>query len=225
MQHPSRLLLLAAGLVAATASAQPWNADRLKKEFSQSVISIEGNAELPSSAVESWSGTGFVVHAKGYVLTNAHVAKSETGYKAGSYKLMGRQGKVEGEQFRLEVIKRDDDLDIALLKFSSNLESLRALSIGDSNSVSLEDVYVMGFPRNQGLTVVKGSISDLHARHGRFLTSAPLNYGNSGGPVFNERSGEVIAMVVGGSPGQQGISYLIPINYARGLLRLLGQPW
>jgi len=204
---------------------QPVTGRVLENTYADSVIFIQGEAKFRTGDKDSWTGTGFIVHEKGFVLTNSHVAEDPNKYVRGSIKIKGVPRSKALAMFPLEVIKRDPELDLALLRLPEIGRPWKAVRIGDSNSVrSGQTVFVFGFPLQQDLSFAEGKIANINAKKGRFQTTTPLNRGNSGGPVFDDR-GDVVAMVVGGISSAQGINFLIPVNYARGLLRLVGPPW
>lgn len=154
------------------------------------------------------------------------MAEDPTKYLAGSIQLRGTPKSKALPSYPLEMIKRDPELDIALMKLPDLVgQDWKPVRIGNSNSVrSGHSIFVLGFPLGRDLSFAAGEIANINAEKARFQTTTPLNRGNSGGPAFDDR-GDVVALVVGGISTAQGINFLIPINYARSLLRLVGPPW
>jgi len=155
-------------------------------------------------------GSGFVVDASGYIVTNNHVID-------GADQVTVRLH--DGRELEAEVLGVDDKTDLALLQISA--EGLEALDIGDSDSMRVGDwVVAIGNPFGLGGTATAGIIS----ARGRDIRSgpyddylqidAPINSGNSGGPVFNS-AGEVVGVntaIFSPNGGSVGIGFAIPSN-------------
>ncbi len=158
-------------------------------------------------------GSGFILSADGYVITNNHVVD-------GADEVVVKNS--EGEEFEAEVVGSDAKLDIALLKIKT--EGLRAVKLGDSDTLRVGDwVVAIGNPFGLEQTVTAGIVS----AKGRVIgagpydnfiqTDAAINPGNSGGPLFNAK-GEVIGIntaIYSRSGGNNGIGFAIPINLAK----------
>ncbi len=222
------ILMLATGsmMCVMPAKGQVWDGPRIVSTYSEAVLSIHTRIKTKDGGSKTLAGSGFIVTDKGFVLTNAHMVPDSTSQV--SREITARQQTQptpESPGTSLQVIKVETELDIALLKLPESKAPWRRVQIGDSNGVlEGQNLFVLGFPFNQNLSFVNGTLSSRNAEMGRFQTNVLLNHGNSGGPVFNDR-GEVVAMVVGGFEGTAGINFLIPINYARSLLILLGNSW
>jgi hypothetical protein len=136
------------------------------------------------------TGTGFVVGAKGYVLTNAHVV---TGFKY-------LRGEMEGKQYGLTLVKIDEEADLALLKMDGGAPDGLRLRAGAGPKPG-DPVVAIGFPL-RGLLAIEpavttGAVSALAGikNDKRFLQfTAPVQPGNSGGPLLDQ-SGNVIGVV------------------------------
>jgi hypothetical protein len=170
------------------------------------------------------SGSGFIVHSDGYVLTNHHVIAG-----AGQIEVI-----VPGKGELLASVAADDEYkDLALLKIEA--VGLEALPIAESKGVKvLDTVIVLGYPLAPALGAdVSASQGQVNAirEEGRIpllQIDATVNPGNSGGPVLNDR-GEVVGVVVSklNAPlflQQAGIipervNFAIPIDEARGIIR------
>jgi serine protease Do len=165
-------------------------------------------------------GSGFIVDAQGYVITNNHVIQDADEISV-----------ILHDDTRLEakVIGRDSKTDIAVLKVEPSGE-LPAITFGDSDKVRVGDwVIAIGNPFGFGGTVTTGIVSargrDINAGpYDDFLqTDAPINRGNSGGPMFN-LDGELIGIntaIFSPSGGSVGIGFAIPSNSARPVIEQL----
>lgn len=169
------------------------------------------------------SGSGFIISDDGYILTNYHVIEGIQGngdnVKAITY---------DGTEYPATIIGYDEDHDVALLKIEAT--GLNAAILGDSDAMLVgENVYVVGNPTGEleysmteGIVSAKDrEITAANSSTGRtetisvFQTTAAINGGNSGGPVYNSR-GEVIGIVVAKriSTDIEGLAFAIPINDA-----------
>ena len=159
-------------------------------------------------------GSGFIVDADGYVITNNHVIQDADEISV-----------ILHDETRLEakVVGRDSKTDLAVLKVEPS-GKLPAVTFGDSDKVRVGDwVVAIGNPFGFGGTVTTGIISargrDINAGpYDDFLqTDAPINRGNSGGPMFN-LDGEVIGIntaIFSPSGGSVGIGFAIPSSSAK----------
>jgi len=154
-------------------------------------------------------GSGVVVDAKGYALTNAHVVGTER-----HVTLL-----VDGRSVAAQVVNRNSHTDVALLQFDG--AQLIAAPVGRSAPRPGDTLFVIGTPLDISLshTVTQGILSAVRHVEGRKLyqTDASINRGNSGGPVFNA-AGDLVALSMSGLFSRQGasmgVSYLIPIDTA-----------
>jgi len=157
-------------------------------------------------------GSGFVVSADGYVLTNAHVVQAADEI---TVTLKDKR------EYKARVIGADRRTDVAVLKIDAT--GLQAVSLGDPNRLKVgEWVVAIGSPFGFESTVTKGIVS----AKGRSLpqenyvpfiqTDVPINPGNSGGPLFNMK-GEVVGInsqIYSRTGGFMGLSFAIPIDVA-----------
>jgi serine protease Do len=159
-------------------------------------------------AVEA-RGSGFIIDADGTIVTNNHVVK---GAKTVSVTLS------DGTQLPAKVIGHDSRTDIAVLKIDAH-KQLPYIQLGNSANVKPgEWVVAMGNPFGLGGTVTAGIVSasgrDIGAGpYDQFIQiDAPINQGNSGGPLFTQ-DGKVIGMntaILSPSGGSIGIGFAIP---------------
>lgn len=156
-------------------------------------------------------GSGFLISADGFILTNGHVVDVADDI---SVKL------ADGRVVKAQLKGLDDKLDLALLKIDAGA-TLPFLKLGDSQTLEVgEWVMAIGNPFGLEQTVTAGIVS----AKGRVIgagpyddfiqTDASINPGNSGGPLFNMK-GEVIGINTAIVAGGQGIGFAIPINAAK----------
>lgn len=157
-------------------------------------------------------GSGFIISADGYLLTNAHVVD-------GADEVMVRL--TDKREFKARTIGADKRTDVALLKIEAT--GLPAVKMGDPTQLRVgEWVVAIGSPFGFDNSVTAGIVS----AKGRSLpqenyvpfiqTDVAINPGNSGGPLFNMR-GEVVginSMIYSRSGGYMGVSFAIPIEVA-----------
>ncbi|KCZ84368.1 Do family protease [Hyphomonas adhaerens MHS-3] len=156
-------------------------------------------------------GSGFVISADGYVVTNNHVIDG-----ADEIEVNFANGRV----LDAELVGRDRDTDLAVLKVKSDTP-LSYVSFADSDAAEVGDwVIAIGNPFGFGGSVSAGIISarnrDLNAgRSDDFIqTDAAINRGNSGGPLFN-LGGEVVGVntaIISPTGGSVGIGFSVPSN-------------
>lgn len=163
-------------------------------------------------------GSGFIISADGYILTNDHVVNGADEIKV---KL------ADGRTFTAELQGGDSKLDLALLKIDTGNEKLPVSTLGDSESLKVgEWVMAIGNPFGLAQTVTVGIVS----AKGRVIgagpyddfiqTDASINPGNSGGPLFNSR-GEVVGINTAIVAGGQGIGFAIPVDIAKDVIAQL----
>ncbi|WP_431303513.1 Do family serine endopeptidase [Sediminicoccus sp. BL-A-41-H5] len=159
-------------------------------------------------------GSGFIVSQDGTVITNNHVVRNASSVKV---KLD------DGRELNARVVGRDERTDIAVLKIDAG-QPLPFLALGDSNAARPGDwVVAVGNPFGLGGTVTAGIVS----ARGRDIgvgpyddfiqIDAPINSGNSGGPLFG-LDGSVIGVntaIFSPSGGSVGIGFAIPSNMVR----------
>jgi serine protease Do len=165
-------------------------------------------------------GSGFVIDPSGYIVTNNHVVK-------GASEVTVRLD--DDSVYPAEIIGTDPQTDLALLKIEAK-RSLPTLEFGDSDKAEVGDwVMAVGNPFGLGGTVTAGIIS----ARGRNIAAgpyddflqidAPINQGNSGGPLFN-LNGQVIgvnAAIYSPGGGNVGIGFAIPSNMVKSVVAQL----
>ena len=158
-------------------------------------------------------GTGFLIDASGYIITNAHVLHGSSGAN-----VMNNNH----ETFSASIVYRDEKRDLAILKIVDNdYQQLKKLPYGiKKTEMDLgEELFTLGYPRND-ITYNKGDISASTGHDGDTLSyqiQMSANPGNSGGPVFN-KNGEVIGIISTREKQAQGVSFAIK---SRNIFRLV----
>jgi S1-C subfamily serine protease len=162
-------------------------------------------------------GSGFVLDKAGHIVTNYHVVRGASEIQV-SFS--------NNERIKAMVVGVDPSTDVAVLKVDVQSRALRALPLGNSDSVRVGDqVIAIGNPFGLDRSVTAGIVSAVQRRIEApnqlsishvIQTDAALNHGNSGGPLLNAQ-GEVIgvnAQIETGGLGQGnvGIGFAIPIN-------------
>jgi serine protease Do len=184
---------------------------------------VEGDEEEdcerePGRWEEESIGSGFIIDARGFILTNHHLVKDSADIHVKLH---------DERESRARLIQSDPSSDIALIKIEE--EGLRPIRLGDSDDARVGQwVLAVGNPFGLTQTVSAGIVSALHRSDLRILpfesfiqTDASINPGNSGGPLVSLR-GEAIgintAMYSNSGGGNQGIGFAIPINLAKALV-------
>lgn len=159
--------------------------------------------EMPKGYTLKSGGSGFLVDAKGYIVTNAHVLQ-------GSEVIVGNS---KGQEFKAKIITIDREKDLALLKINDEaFVPLKALPYGiKRNSSDLgEQVFTMGYPRN-AIVYGEGYLSARTGYNGDSLAyqmQISANPGNSGGPIFNH-NGEVIGILSARQEEAEGVVFAV----------------
>jgi serine protease Do len=173
--------------------------------------------DAPQQFRGSSLGSGFVINAEGYILTNNHVVKDATDIRV---KL------TDNREFSATVIGKDPVTDVALIKLKNPPKDLPTVVLGDSDALEQGDfVLALGSPFGLTDTATFGIISAKHrsvsGTYDDFIqTDAAINPGNSGGPLFNLR-GEVVginSMILAPQGTFVGVGFAIPISMARAIL-------
>jgi serine protease Do len=224
--HPSATTV--AVPVKLTSQTSANGVEAIAAAVSPSVVSITtqstaGYDFFGQPETQSAAGTGIIVSADGYILTNNHVISG-----ASTMNVVTSSGK----SYSATLVKADTTHDLALLKI--NATGLPAATLGDSDSVQVgEDVVAIGNALGQFQNTVtqgiisatkrsvtagdQGSFSASETLSGVFQTDAAINSGNSGGPLL-DATGAVIGINTAVSSDAQNIGFAIPINQAKSFL-------
>lgn len=179
----------------------------------------QGDDEMPDQRA---SGSGFFIDG-GYIVTNNHVVENASKMNV----VLS-----DGRRFDAELVGTDPKTDLAVIKVTNGKDLPRALPWGDSKTARPGDsVFAVGAPFGLSNTVTAGIVS----ARGRNLNSgqyddfiqvdAPINRGNSGGPLL-DHTGAVIGVnsqIFSPSGGNVGIGFAIPADQARGIVQQIVQ--
>ncbi len=179
------------------------------------VVGTSGQNFFGGTQQTESEGSGFVVDTKGDIVTNAHVVDGGT-----SYTVLFQSGKT----VKATLVGADDSSDIAVIKVDVPASELHPLSFGDSSSVLPgQEVVAIGSPFGLPETMTAGIVSAINRtitapNHfsiaGAIQTDAPINHGNSGGPLLTT-TGNVIgvnAQIDSDSGGNDGVGFALAGN-------------
>jgi S1-C subfamily serine protease len=171
----------------------------------------EFNYEIPYIPIKQSqiTGSGFFIDLNGHVLTAAHVVENAISVQIS----LPKYGK---QKFKTDIISIYPDNDMALLKVrqSKNLVQIKNKSfmeLGNSNKVYFGDkTYALGFPEDADSPIVTAGVVS-GVRDDYIQTDAPINHGNSGGPLLNHKK-KVVGINVAILEEADNVGLLIPIN-------------
>lgn len=168
----------------------------------------------------SWTGTGFALK-NGYIVTNNHVVDG-----ASSIIVQGING--TSVEYKAEVVAVDKNNDLALIRINDyrfNGFGSIPYSIKETLCDVGSDVFVLGYPltsyMGEEIKLTNGIISSRSGYQGDITTyqiSAPVQPGNSGGPMF-DKNGNVVGIVNAGIPGAENVGYAIKTSYLLNLIK------
>jgi S1-C subfamily serine protease len=171
----------------------------------------------PSGLSQQALGSGFVLDKAGHIVTNYHVVQ-------GAYQI--RVSFSNRDTVQAQLVGTDPSTDLAVLRVETSASGLKPIPLGDSDRVEVGDqVVAIGNPFGLDRTATAGIVSALQrliTAPNQFTidhviqTDAPINHGNSGGPLLNAR-GQVIGVNTkietgGVSSGNVGIGFAVPSN-------------
>lgn len=172
------------------------------------------------------TGSGSVIDARGYILTNNHVIED-------AQKLTVSFG--NDKTYPATVVGRDPDTDLAVIKIEPPASGLTVVPLGDSDKLSVgQKVLAIGNPFGLDRTLTTGVISGLQrpirARNNRVIegaiqTDASINPGNSGGPLL-DKYGKMIGInsqILAPAGGSVGVGFAIPVSIAKRVIPQLLQ--
>jgi S1-C subfamily serine protease len=207
----------AAPTTAPAANGSALTVNEIYRRSGPGVVQI--TSTLGSSGQQSGRalGSGFVIDKQGHVVTNYHVVQGATAIDVRFS---------NDDTLKATLVGSDPSTDLALLRVDATAEALTPLTLADSTKVQVGDpVVAIGNPFGLERTVTAGIVSALQravqAPNGFSIdhviqTDAPINHGNSGGPLLDAR-GQVIGVnsqiETGGSgEGNVGIGFAVPAN-------------
>ncbi|MEZ4333585.1 MAG: Do family serine endopeptidase [Myxococcota bacterium] len=164
----------------------------------------------------SGEGSGFVISADGFIVTNDHVVQDMDEITVSF---------LDGTKLPAEVVGRDPKTDIALVKVDPAGRTLATIALGDSDAIRAGDwVVAIGNPFGLEHTVTAGIVSAKHRRdvthesYEDFIqTDAAINPGNSGGPLI-DLQGRVVGINTAIRSDANTIGFSVPINQAKQIL-------
>src|SRR5216684_3018222 len=169
-------------------------------------------------------GSGFVVDTSGHIVTNQHVVDGAT-----SITVRFKDGKTA----KATLVGTDPSTDIAVIKVNVAASELHPLTLGTSSTIEPgQDVIAIGSPFGLTETMTSGIVSAIdrtiqapnnYSIAGAIQTDAPINHGNSGGPLL-DTSGNVVgvnAQIVSDSGGNDGVGFAIPIDSVKSVVNTL----
>ena len=173
----------------------------------------------PSPERSSGLGSGVIVSADGYILTNNHVIEDASSIEVALN---------DGRKFAARLVGRDPESDLAVLRAEHGNETLPLITFADDSRLHVGDVVLaIGNPFGVGQTVTMGIVSALDRRQlglstfERFIqTDAAINPGNSGGALV-DRNGHLIGIntaIYSRTGGSLGIGFAIPASAAQSVL-------
>jgi S1-C subfamily serine protease len=208
---------------------------RIYRERASGVVTIYAYF-THAGGTNTAQGSGFVVSKDGLVVTSAHVITDAGIARTGVHR--ARDVYVEfadGDRVQAQVVGFDPFDDVGVVRVSPRVHTVTPVPLGDSARVVVgEPVAAIGSPfdNESSLTVgivsaTRRTIASLTSQFNlvdAIQTDAPINKGNSGGPLFNAR-GEVIGINAqirsDGGQGFEGVGFAVPINSAKRSLRQL----
>jgi serine protease Do len=218
------LLLAVAVLPAFAPPAQAQNLDEIFRRVSPSVVVVRTRGrDVGAGGVTRFTqtGSGVLISNEGRVVTAAHVVNGMDEITV--------EG-IGGEVVRATLLSANAAADVSLLQLERVTAAMRVARIGNSDTVQVgQQAMIVGAPYGLAYSMSVGWISARWPPNtifpdmplAEFLqTTATINTGNSGGPVFN-MAGEVIAIVsqnISKSGGSEGLGFVVTINSARNLL-------
>jgi S1-C subfamily serine protease len=195
----------------------------------ESVVTITSNGMAsnrfsPFAVPTTGVGSGVILSADGYILTNRHVVENSQSLTVTLF---------DGREIPATIVKISDTTDLALIKIDAT--GLRAAPIGDSAALQVgQTAIAIGSPLGTYTeTVTRGIVSGLNRTitvtdqatrrdttlNGLIQTDAAINPGNSGGPLL-DAAGNVIGINTAVATSAEGLGFAIPISAASDLINL-----
>jgi serine protease Do len=224
MKKVLAVMLAAAVLPAWAPAARAQSLEEIFRRVSPSVVVVRTKGrDVGAGGVTHFSqtGSGVLISSDGRVMTSAHVVNGMDEITV--------EG-IGGEVVRATILSANAAADVSLLQLERVTKAMRVARMGDSDAVQVgQQVLVVGAPYGLSYSMSVGWISARWPPNtifpdmplAEFLqTTATINTGNSGGPIF-DMAGEVIGIVsqnISKSGGSEGLGFVVTINSARNLL-------
>ncbi len=179
--------------------------------------------DVPHNNVEQATGSGVIIDAKGYIVTNEHVIRNATDLTVTL---------ANGKQFPAKIVGKDPRTDLAVIKIDPGSEKLTVARWGDSDKIKVGELAVaignplsLDFARTvtAGIISAKNRILNMDGQQYELIqTDAAINPGNSGGALVNA-AGEVIGInsIKISLSGVEGLGFAIPSNIAKPIVEEL----
>ena len=203
---------------------------QLYKDVTPGVVDITVTSSTPSGGFGQQGGTsqaegsGFVWDTEGHIVTNEHVVDGATAISVRF---------PNGKTAKATLVDSDSSTDIAVIKVDVPAAALHPLSLGSSKNVLPgQEVVAIGSPFGLADSMTAGIVSaigrTIQAPNGYSIansiqTDAPINHGNSGGPLLTT-AGDVIgvdAQIESGGGGSDGVGFAIPIDAVKSVVNTI----
>ena len=190
----------------------------LLKKTQTAIINGINDATKPVPRPAAFSGTGFAISSEGYLVTSSHVVEG-----ADSVLIENEAG----QKYKVVEIYRDQIHDLSILKVADPaFTSFGKLpyTFKTAESDLGERVYTLGYPR-EDIVYGEGALSSSSGFEGdttAYQISIPLNPGNSGGPLLDDK-GNLIDVISGKQAGQEGAAFAIKSAYLLQMINELPQ--
>lgn len=183
----------------------------------QQVVPSVTYIEVGNVFQKTGSGSGFVLHAEGYIATAAHVVEDADLVRVAFH---------DGTTAEAKIVTMSRAQDLALLKVEELPEGVEPARLADVSKIRLgQPVFCVGAPYDLRFSITAGIVSGVREKHqpselqlhlpSRMIqTDAAINPGNSGGPIFNHE-GEVIGIAVASLPDAEDIGWAVPVDLIR----------
>ncbi|MBC7868289.1 MAG: trypsin-like peptidase domain-containing protein [Gloeobacteraceae cyanobacterium ES-bin-316] len=182
--------------------------EQQSREIYNIKYNIKKGSTTPAKITYTTGGTSFLIDAKGYLITNAHVIRNA--------KHIAVQNS-NGKDFTAKVVFTDVPRDLAILKIDDTAFKAPLsipYSIKKTTAEIAEPIYTLGFPRND-IVYGEGYLAATTGFNGDTLScqiAIAANPGNSGGPILN-RNGEVIGVLSGRQTAAEGVVFATQSKY------------
>jgi len=230
------LIVPKASVLQRTSDADAAAASKAAGETSRGLYSRSALAELTvKEAVDRFGegvvliknpsalGSGFIIREDGHIVTNAHVVQGETQLTVTVYKKV--DGAFEKKVYeKVKILAVNPFVDLALLQIDAaelGDTKLTKVYLGNADDVKVgNSVFAVGAPQGLERTVSEGIVSTTNRENKGMVyiqTTAQVNPGNSGGPLF-DRKGQVVGVVAWKLLFSEGLNFAIPIHYVQHFL-------
>ena len=191
-----------------TATLQATTIEANAKRFGEAVVMV---------TTPGGTGSGFVLTADGYLITNYHVIAKETRIKITVFRRT--ETGFEPKHYRkVKIIALNPFVDLAMLKIEDDTDTFAYTYLGDMSELRTgQDVFAIGNPLGLTRSVSQGivSITNRNFQGNLYIqTTTDINSGNSGGPLFNS-NGEVVGVTSMGYIYRSGLNFAIPVDVVK----------